>query len=206
MNFDGKIRKNEGTSFVLSPLIGSCAPHGIEVASRNPKVTSPVPAVLSHFELHEFMTSIEDNPPEDAFNLSRFLSAQEHTFDLALSELRRGQKKTHWMWFIFPQLDGLGRSPTAKKYAIGNLEEARAYLRHPVLGSRLVDCCRAFLSVPGKAASEILGYPDDLKLKSSMTLFALLDQAQPAFKAVLDKYFDGERDRRTLELLGYSRS
>ncbi len=105
------------------------------------------------------------------------------------------------MWYIFPQIDGLGSSFTSKKYAIRSLGEAQAYLKHPILGPRLLESCRAILSVQGKSASEIMGYPDDLKLRSSMTLFALADQPHPEFREVINRYFGGHLDRRTLELL-----
>ena len=138
---------------------------------------------------------------EDKFDLSRFVSAQESLFDTAVRELRRGEKRSHWMWFIFPQLDGLGSSAMAKKYALSGLDEARAYLNHPVLGPRLVECCRAVLSVEGKSASEIMGYPDDLKLRSSMTLFSLVEDPPSEFREVLTKFFEGKQDQRTRELL-----
>ena len=137
----------------------------------------------------------------DPFNLARFVAAQEGMFEAALAELRRGRKRSHWMWFIFPQIEGLGSSSASKKYAIRGLDEARAYLKHPVLGPRLLGCCRAILSIQGKSASEIMGYPDDLKLNSSMTLFALADDSHPEFRQVIDRYFQGQSDRRTLELL-----
>ena len=139
---------------------------------------------------------------EDPFDLSRFVSAQESVFDTALRELQRGEKTSHWMWFIFPQLDGLGRSSMAKKYAISGLDEARAYLSHPILGRRLLECCRAILSVEGKSALEIMGNPDDMKLKSSMTLFSLVEGSPAEFREVLLKFFEGEQDQRTMQLLG----
>jgi uncharacterized protein (DUF1810 family) len=147
------------------------------------------------------MTSHEYSDPLDSFNLARFVSAQEDIFDVALSELRRGQKESHWMWFIFPQIEGLGSSAVSRRYAIRSLDEARAYLSHPVLGPRLLRCCGALLSVHGKSASDIMGYPDDLKLSSSMTLFSLVADSPPEFGEVLRKYFGGEQDRRTMELL-----
>ena len=134
-------------------------------------------------------------------DLERFVSAQETTYDRALAELRAGHRRSHWMWFVFPQIAGLGLSPTAQRYAIRDLAEARAYLGHPVLGPRLVECARALLGVEGRSAEQILGYPDDLKLRSSMTLFAeAADEAEAAvFREVLQRYYDGRADPATLE-------
>jgi uncharacterized protein (DUF1810 family) len=137
----------------------------------------------------------------DPFNLGRFLKAQETEYGNALSELRAGRKRTHWMWYIFPQVDGLAFSSTSRHYAIKNLEEARAYLNHPVLGSRLVECAEAVLAVQGRSAAEILGYPDDLKLCSSATLFASVSPSGSVFERILEKYYQGERDDKTLQLL-----
>jgi uncharacterized protein (DUF1810 family) len=147
------------------------------------------------------MKSHEKADEGDPFNLARFVAAQEGVFEVALAELRRGEKRSHWMWFIFPQIEGLGSSFTTKKYAIRSLDEARAYLKHPDLGPRLLDCCRAILSVDGKSASEIMGYPDNLKLKSSMTLFLVVDDSHPEFRQVINQYFQAHLDERTLELL-----
>ncbi len=130
---------------------------------------------------------------DDPYNLNRFLTAQESVYDRALAELKSGRKRTHWMWFIFPQIDGLGHSETARFYAIKNLEEARAYLRHPILGARLAECAEAVLAVEGRTAAEIFGYPDDLKLRSSMTLFASVSEPGSVFERVLAKYYHGER-------------
>jgi uncharacterized protein (DUF1810 family) len=138
---------------------------------------------------------------DDSFELSRFISAQERIYDIVLDELRSGRKRTHWMWYIFPQIDGLGHSSTTKHYAIKSMEEARQYLAHPVLGTRLVECAEAVLAVEGRSISDIFGYPDDLKLKSSMTLFASIAEPNSVFERILDKYFQGERDVRTLRLL-----
>jgi len=135
-------------------------------------------------------------------DLSRFLFAQEDFYETALSELRRGRKESHWMWFVFPQLAGLGQSAMARRYGIRSLEEARAYLKHPVLGPRLLKCCEALLSLQGRSASDIFGDPDDLKLRSSMTLFALAAEPGSVFEEVLAKYFGGGQDRLTLDLLG----
>lgn len=137
----------------------------------------------------------------DPFDLTRFAKAQETVYDAVLSELRNGRKRSHWMWFVFPQIDGLAHSSTSKFYAVKSLDEARAYLNHPVLGERLNECARAVLAIENRSVSEIFGYPDDLKLKSSLTLFASVSDAQSVFASLLDKYFDGEQDSRTLELL-----
>ncbi len=138
---------------------------------------------------------------EDRFDLNRFVQAQEDVYPRALAEIKRGQKRSHWMWFIFPQLDGLGYSSTARFYAIKSKEEARAYLNHPLLGKRLMECSETLLRLTGKSASEVFGYPDDLKLRSSMTLFATVSQPGSAFHRVLEHYFSGEMDQKTLELL-----
>ena len=134
-------------------------------------------------------------------DLKRFLDAQESTYSDALAELQAGMKRTHWMWFIFPQVAGLGNSPMAVRYAINSRKEAQDYLGHPLLGSRLRECAEALLSVQGKTANEIMGFPDDLKLKSSMTLFAALSNADPMFRQVLERYYQGEQDEKTLQIL-----
>ena len=136
---------------------------------------------------------------DDPHNLRRFLDAQERagTYEQALEELRAGQKTTHWIWFVFPQIDGLGESETARLFAIHSLEEAKAYLRHRVLGPRLRECSQALLDVDGKSAYEILGETDATKLRSSMTLFAHAAPDDSLFQAVLDKYCEGERDEET---------
>ena len=139
--------------------------------------------------------------PDDRFDLNRFVQAQEEVYPRALAELKLGRKRSHWMWFIFPQIDGLGYSSTAKFYAIKSKDEAKAYLEHPLLGKRLMECAEALRKIEGKSAAEIFGYPDDLKLRSSMTLFASVSSADSAFSGVLAQYFGGEPDQRTLELL-----
>jgi len=139
---------------------------------------------------------------DDPFNLKRFTNAQESIYDCALAELRRGLKQSHWMWFIFPQIIGLGSSYNSRFYAITGIEEARQFLQHPILGKRLLECTEAVLAVDGRSASDIFGYPNDLKLKSSMTLFADVASTRSVFDRVLEKYFSGERDKRTLQLLG----
>lgn len=133
-------------------------------------------------------------------DLDRFVRAQDGVYDVALAELRAGRKRTHWMWFVFPQIAGLGSSPTARRYAIATLDEAREYLAHPVLGARLAEAAEAVLAVPERSAAEILGHPDDLKLRSSMTLFARAAEDPKVFQAVLDRFYGGP-DRRTEQLL-----
>jgi uncharacterized protein (DUF1810 family) len=137
----------------------------------------------------------------DSFDLGRFISAQKEIYESALAELRGGRKRTHWMWFIFPQIDGLAYSTTSKHYAIKSIEEARQYLNHPLLGARLLECAETVLAVEGRSISEIFGYPDDLKLKSSMTLFSYVAGPRSVFVRALDKYFRGEQDVKTLDIL-----
>jgi uncharacterized protein (DUF1810 family) len=139
----------------------------------------------------------------DPHNLSRFISAQAMIYESVLIELGSGRKRSHWMWFIFPQIDGLGHSATSRYYSIKSAEEARLYLNHPVLGARLLQCAEAVLAIEGKTALEIFGFPDDQKLKSSMTLFACVKDSESVFVRVLDKYFNGKRDKKTLVLLGF---
>ena len=134
--------------------------------------------------------------------LERFVKAQEYDYAAALGEIRGGRKRSHWMWYIFPQLRGLGFSSTAQFYGIRDLDEARDYMAHPVLGPRLVEISEALLTLPGSDPGAVMGYPDDLKLCSCMTLFELAAPGQPVFGKVLEKYYAGRRDRRTLELLG----
>lgn len=137
---------------------------------------------------------------KNAFELSRFVAAQEGVFEQALAELRDGRKRSHWMWFVFPQIDGLGFSAMSQRYAIGSLDEARAYLDHPVLGPRLHECCTALLELRGRSARQVFGSPDDLKLQSSATLFELVAEPGSVFSRVLEAYYSGRRDPRTLEL------
>jgi uncharacterized protein (DUF1810 family) len=142
-----------------------------------------------------------DDVPDDPFSLERFVVAQRRTYTAALGELRRGGKESHWMWFIFPQFEGLGVSEASQHFAIKSLDEARAYIDHPVLGTRLLECCETLLGLKGLSASEVFGYPDDRKLRSSMTLFDLVASPDSLFARVLDSYFDGQRDARTLRLV-----
>ncbi len=138
---------------------------------------------------------------QSARELKRFLDAQSGDYSRALGEIRHGRKQSHWMWYIFPQLAGLGNSETAKYYALHNLDEAHNYLEHPVLGSRLIEISQALLAIEGKTANQILGSPDDMKLHSCMTLFSRVEPANPVFAAVLDRYYGGQPDQRTLALL-----
>lgn len=137
----------------------------------------------------------------DPFNLARFVSAQEKVYPTVLAELRNGEKRSHWMWYIFPQIAGLGHSPTAQYYAIQSRDEAKHYLKHPILGPRLLECTAAVLSIKGRSAWEIFGSPDDLKLKSCMTLFAAVADPSSVFTQVLNVYFQGQSDQNTLRRL-----
>jgi uncharacterized protein (DUF1810 family) len=134
-------------------------------------------------------------------HLERFVQAQAPLYAQALAELRAGRKRSHWMWFVFPQIAGLGSSAMAQRYAIASLDEARAYLAHPILGARLRECAQAMLAVTGASAHDILGSPDDLKFHSSMTLFHRAAPAEPVFGSCLRKYFAGEPDSQTVRLL-----
>jgi uncharacterized protein (DUF1810 family) len=139
------------------------------------------------------------------FDLDRFVKAQEPVIETVLRELRAGRKETHWMWFVFPQLRGLGRSSMARHYGIENLAEARAYLDHAVLGPRLKECVEAVLGVRGKTLHEIFNSPDDMKFRSSMTLFASASGEGMPFREALDRYCEGQEDSATLDLLGIRR-
>jgi len=134
-------------------------------------------------------------------SLERFVNAQKQDFQIALSEIKNGRKRSHWMWYIFPQIQGLGFSETSKFYAIKDLDEADGFLRHPVLGARLIGICNELLALPGNNATAIFGSPDDLKLKSSMTLFSSLDDPNPVFQKVLNKFFNGTKDYQTLRII-----
>jgi uncharacterized protein (DUF1810 family) len=138
---------------------------------------------------------------DDPHDLRRFLEAQEGVYEHALAEVRAGEKRFHWMWFVLPQIDGLGMSSTARHFAIKSKKEASAYLDHPLLGMRLRECAEGALSVEGRTASQVFGHPDDLKLRSSMTLFAEVAGPGSVFERVLEKYFRGDRDERTLGIL-----
>jgi uncharacterized protein (DUF1810 family) len=139
---------------------------------------------------------------DDPYDLDRFVRAQEAAYAQALSEVRSGRKRSHWMWYIFPQFAGLAFSSTSRHYAIKSIGEARAYLDHPVLGPRLLECAGAVIGVEGRSATEIFGSPDDMKLRSCATLFAFVSPPGSVFEHLLTKYYRGEPDERTLQLLG----
>ena len=139
---------------------------------------------------------------DDPHDLTRFLAAQAPVIDQVRAELRAGRKRSHWMWFVFPQLRGLGFSTMAQRYGIASLDEARAYLAHPVLGPRLRECCTLVLQVPERSALEILGSPDDLKFRSCLTLFSLAAPGEALFRQGLDRFYGGEPDSRTVALCG----
>ena len=149
------------------------------------------------------MTSSNDSRREDdAYDLSRFLRAQEGDYEQVVSEIRSGRKRSHWMWYVFPQIEGLGFSPLSKRYSIKSLGEARAYLAHPVLGPRLLECAEAVVSLEGRSATEVFGSPDDMKLRSCATLFACVSPPGSVFDRLLGKYYRRLRDAKTLQLLG----
>jgi len=137
----------------------------------------------------------------DSYNLQRFVDAQDPIFDRVRSELRNGEKRSHWMWFVFPQIQGLGYSMTSRKFAITSLDEAKAYLAHPILGPRLIECAQLVNGVKDRPIGRILGSPDDMKFHSSMTLFATVAPENPVFSEALQKYFEGSRDRATIQKL-----
>jgi uncharacterized protein (DUF1810 family) len=137
----------------------------------------------------------------DQYNLNRFIKAQMTTYEGAMLELAGGRKESHWVWYIFPQIEGLGRSDTAKLYSIKSLEEGRAYLEHLVLGPRLVEACEILLSLKNASMDEVMGFPDDLKLLSSMTLFEAFSKSNSIFTRIIEVYFDNERDEATLEII-----
>jgi uncharacterized protein (DUF1810 family) len=138
---------------------------------------------------------------DDPYNLQRFVDAQDPVYDQVRSELEEGHKRTHWMWFVFPQIEGLGHTSMARKFAISSLDEAKAYLQHPVIGARLIECTRLVINTTGRTIEQIFGYPDDLKFRSAMTLFARASTDNSIFEDALRKYFRGEHDRLTLERL-----
>lgn len=137
----------------------------------------------------------------DPYDLERFVQAQAHDFEIALAEITSGRKRSHWMWYIFPQFAGLGFSAMSQRYAIRSVAEAQAYLSHPMLGPRLMQCCKALLAINGRSAHEIFGSPDDMKLQSCATLFASITPMDSVFARVLKQYFFGQRDQKTLNML-----
>jgi len=137
----------------------------------------------------------------DPYDLDRFVQVQTHNFDIALVEIASGRKRSHWMWYIFPQFAGLGFSAMSQRYAIRSAAEAQAYLNHPILGPRLMQCCKALLAINGRSAHEIFGSPDDMKLQSCATLFASITPVDSVFAHVLKQYFSGQRDQKTLNML-----
>ena len=147
------------------------------------------------------MSSLKNIHDDDIFNLRRFLGAQDSVYQNVLRELQNGQKRSHWIWFIFPQIKGLGRSSTSKFYSIKSKEEALAYLNHSVLGKRLLECTTIILAIENKSAAQIFGSPDDLKLKSSLTLFASISPANSVFHEALNRFFAGNLDGKTISLL-----
>lgn len=135
------------------------------------------------------------------WNLERFVLAQQRNYGDALRELRSGKKRSHWIWYVFPQIRGLGDSFMSRKYALSGLEEARAYLAHPVLGLRLLECCQVVLAIPTNDPWEVFGSPDDMKFRSCLTLFALAEPSRPIFEELLDKFYEGQKDLRTIQSL-----
>lgn len=146
-------------------------------------------------------TRIQTVMHQGSANLQRFINAQEKAYEIAFSEIKNGRKASHWMWFIFPQIRGLGNSEMAEKYAIKDLQEAEQFLKHPLLGERLINISRLLIQFENKSAHDIFGYPDDLKLKSCMTLFSAVQNPPPIFQQIIDQYFDGSRDEKTLRMI-----
>ena len=144
---------------------------------------------------------LKNNIKTDKYNLSRFLEAQSKSYESAMIELSRGKKTGHWMWYIFPQIDGLGSTDTTKLYSIKSIEEAQAYLAHPVLGERLIKSCEILLTLKGVSISDVMGFPDDLKLKSSMSLFEYVSNPNSIFRRVLNEYFEGNLDEVSIEII-----
>ena len=137
----------------------------------------------------------------DEYNLNRFVEAQIVTYEGAMLELTRGRKESHWIWYIFPQIEGLGKSDIAKLYSIKSLEEGRAYLKHPLLGPRLTEACEILLSLKDASMDEVMGFPDDLKLLSSMTLFEAVSEPNSIFTKIIEVYFDDERDENSIKII-----
>lgn len=170
----------------------------LHLPTTGPGRQKVLPAVATETKMNDGHKSGE---ADDPYDLNRFVRIQAGVYAQALTEIRRGQKTSHWMWYVFPQIDGLGFSETTKRYSIKSVEETRAYLQHPLLGPRLVECAEAALQVEGRSAHQIFGSPDDGKLRSCATLFASVSPAGSVFHQLLDHYFEGARDEKTLELL-----
>jgi len=163
------------------------------------EVVEPEDGLVWRWEIDNRKSQVESRQPQvDTADLSRFLEAQERDYDRALAEILSGRKRTHWMWYIFPQFAGLGVSPLSQNYAIRSLSEANAYITHPILGSRLLDCAETVLAIEGHSATEIFGSPDDLKLRSCATLFDMVSPRGSVFERLLAKYYDGVQDPLTL--------
>jgi uncharacterized protein (DUF1810 family) len=165
----------------------------------------PVPDLLARWLAEEGEKAAIRVNQSDSYDLGRFLAAQERDYDRALTEIRSGRKRTHWMWYIFPQFAGLGASPVSQKYAIQSVSEANAYIKHPILGRRLIECAEAVLGIEGRSATEVFGTPDDLKLRSCATLFEMVSPPGSVFERLLAKYYDDVRDPLTLESVGDTR-
>jgi uncharacterized protein (DUF1810 family) len=156
------------------------------------------PSEPIRLEVESLNDMIDNQEVADPYDLNRFVEAQAINYSDAIAELRAGRKRSHWMWYVFPQIAGLGRSSMSERYAIRSEDEARAYLAHPVLGQRLIECAEAVLAIEGRSAGEIMGSPDDLKLRSCATLFAHFSPAGSIFHRLLDKYYSSEPDKATL--------
>lgn len=169
---------------------------------RSPETTPAVTKKLWHTTISRPAGSdMTNNNEGDPHDLNRFVLAQAGDYATALAEIRAGRKRSHWMWYIFPQFKGLGFSATSQRYAIGSAAEARAYLAHPLLGPRLVSCCEAVSGIAGRSATDIFGSPDDLKLRSSATLFASVSPPGSVFEKLIQIFFDGQPDPQTLRLM-----
>ena len=164
-----------------------------------------MPGTISLHAVVSETTKFQVQPLADEYNLHRFLDAQERIYHTVLAELRAGRKSSHWMWFIFPQIIGLGRSGTALKFAMTSLDEAKVYLQHPVLGPRLKECTQLVLNVDGRSAEQIFGYPNHLKFRSCLTLFMTATTDNKVFNDALLKYFDDKPDTLTLDILAYQK-
>jgi uncharacterized protein (DUF1810 family) len=172
----------------------------------SPGRTPFVGVLQSFFSPEAGMANLSDSRgADDPYELNRFLEAQDDDYEQALREIRNGRKLTHWMWYIFPQIDGLAFSSTSRRFSIKSIEEAKAYLDHPVLGPRLLECAEAAVRVEGRSATDVFGSPDDLKLRSCATLFASVSPRGSVFERLLERFYQGEGDAKTLRSLGINR-